>query len=126
MISAVIMMLLLGFLVAVALFPKSALGALLTESVVIPVARYLASVTTLHLMIGFATLLILPFSFQLLLLTGSIDLLILYVTHTALYADFLLSSIVLVTAARVSGVWKYCSAAARKTRMLLGSSKASE
>ena len=64
-------------------------------------ARQLLRVRRIHLLILLFSLMFLPVAGKVILIAGSIDILVMYVTHAAIYSDFLLATITVVAAAKM-------------------------
>ena len=97
-ILAALVLLLIVILKAV---PDTSLaGTLQTVFVEYP-ARQLSRVRRIHLLILLFSLMFLPVAGQAILIAGSIDILVMYVTHAAIYSDFLLAGLAVAAAAKM-------------------------
>ena len=69
-------------------------------------ARKLLEVRRIHLLLAIFALLALPFAGQVILIAGSVDILVMYVTHAALYTDVLIAGAALAVTVRARFVWQ--------------------
>lgn len=84
--------------------PESRLGAWVNKVLLATLARKLIDIRRVHLFIVIASICILPIAGNLIMMAGSLELIIMYVTHTAIYADVLLAGITVASLMRFKAI----------------------
>lgn len=103
------------------LYPKSSLGSLLNRVFVAQPAQIINRTKRIHILIGITAIVLLPISGQLVLMAGSFEILALYITHTAFYADFLLVGATIAITTKVNFIRGYIRSLYSKLAAIRGS-----